>query len=198
MMQTIWDKYSCIPGRGVCVFDPGTLMLGTMAASAAGTGLQAAGTIAGGNNAAAAGRMTRAADDYAADQIDTNASSEIGASQRTMLDTNLKTKLARSSIVARAAGGGTNAATGSPLATETSVAGRGTYHALMDLFNGENRATGEQNKAKGLRYSGLLAETGGDMAKDASRLAALGTIAGGGASMFKSYGDVTYGKNRWG
>ena len=178
--------------RSNCCFDPGTMMAATMATTAVSGGLSAAGTIAGGNAASTAGRMQQTALNYQADQLESNAAGAIGASQRQMLDTQMKTRLANSQVEARAAASGVNAATGSPLATIKGNAQRGSYQAMMDLFNGENKSTGDLNEAQGLRYSGSMAKIGGDMQQEASRVAALGTIAGTGASMLKTYGAYKY------
>lgn len=62
----------------------------------------------------------------------------------------------------------------------------------MDLFNGQNKATGMENEAQGLRFSGDVAEWEGETKKRASRLDAMATIAGGGASMARNYGRLEY------
>lgn len=202
----LWDKYGIVPGRGVCVFDPGTMMLVSAGATAIGGGLSAASTIAGGNTAKQAGLMQQQAAlmqqkevNYQADQLVENEGSEIGAAQRQMLDTQFKTRMANSKLEARGAAGGVNIGTGSPLATEKAISSRGTYQAAMDLFNGQNRAIGLDNQAAGLRYSGDVAKYGGDVAawsgeraQQASYLSAAGTIAGSAGSMMKTYGISQY------
>jgi hypothetical protein len=178
--------------RSNCCFDPGTMMLASMGATAAAGALSASGTIAGGNAAVAAGQMQQTADKFQADQLRANEGGEIGAAQRKMFDTQQTTRLANSQVQARAAASGVNAATGSPLATVKSNASRGSYQAMMDLFQGENRATASENQARGADYSGEMALAGGKMQQDASRIAALGTIAGAGSSMLKTYGAFKY------
>jgi hypothetical protein len=54
-MRSIVDKYSLVPGRGVVVFDPGTLTVASLAATAIGGGVSAASTLAGGSYARQAG-----------------------------------------------------------------------------------------------------------------------------------------------
>lgn len=188
------DRYSAagLSLAGRAAFDPATMTIATMGMQAVGTGLSAASTIAGGNTAATAGQLQQAADQYQADQATSQEGTVIGAAQRQMLDTQLKTKLMSSSLEANAAAGGVNAAVGSPLATEKSIASRGTYQALMDLAQGQNRAVGLENEAKGDVFSGDIAEWSGQQQKDASRINALATIAGGGASMAKSYAAFNY------
>ena len=61
------------------------------------------------------------------------------------------------------------------------IAKRGSYHALMDMFNGESETVG-------LRNQGAAAEWEGNVKKDNSVLAAAGTLAGSAGSMFQTYG----------
>jgi len=186
------DRFSATHWWERACFDPGTLMAGTMAMTAAGTAMSASSTIAGGNAAAEAGKMQQNALNFQAAQLRENEGGEIGAAQREMLDTQLKTKQLESTVEARSAAGGVNAAVGSPLAAEKQIASRGTYQSLMDLFNGQNRATGDENEAKGATYSGVIADEAGTMQQRASNLNAMATIAGGGASMMRSYGAFAY------
>lgn len=108
-MKSIAEKYGITPGQGVCVFDPMTMMAASMATTAVGAGVSAAGTIAGGNAAQAQAQ-------YQADQLRANEGTEIGASQRQMLDTQMRTRMANSQVRAGAAAGGVDTTSGSPLA----------------------------------------------------------------------------------
>lgn len=208
-MQSLWDKYSCVPGLGVCVFDPvsltaavaaaattlsssGALTAGTMAITAAGAGLSAEGTLASGNAQKVAGQMQQSSANYQADQEVENASGEIGASQRTMLDTQLRTSMTQSKLTAAAAGSGINAAVGSPLAASSAIAKRGQYQSMMDLWNGQNKSTGDLNLAAGLRYGGAASAIGGEEAQTASELSASGTLASGLGSVGKIYSGYAY------
>jgi hypothetical protein len=140
--------------------------------------------------------------DYQAAQVQENASSEIGAAQRQMLDTHQKERLAQGTLTADAAGGGFTAGVGSPEAISESIARRGSYEAAMNLFQGENAATGDLNRAQGLVYSGDIALQGGQMEQQADLLkanaattsadySAIGNLASGGGSMFKTYKSMT-------
>jgi hypothetical protein len=186
---------------------------GALIFSAVGAGVSAAGTIAGGNtqsaaltaagqNANALGLAQQNEDNYQAAQITENASSEIGAGQRQMLDTQQKTRLAESTLTAGAAASGFSASSGSPLALSTSIARRGSYEAAMNLFNGENASTGDLNRAAGLTYSGDIAAIGGQMQQEgdeygaegatiAADYGAIGNLASAGGSMFKTYGTMS-------
>jgi hypothetical protein len=171
-------------------FDPGTmLMAGSLAASAVGTGMQAAGTIAGGNAAAQAGAMQQQAANYQAAQDQENAGQAFAAGQRQMLSDQDKTRLAISSLRAGAGAAGVDPGTGTAATLAGSIARRGSYNAAMDMFNGASTATGLQNKAQGEIYTGQADLIGGQEAQSASQLAALGTIAGGAGSLFKGYGQ---------
>ena len=169
--------------RDRAVFDPGT----ALALSAIGAGVSAAGTLAGGANAASLGQSQQNEANYQAAQLQENASSEIGAAQRTMLDTQEKTRLAQATVTADAAGGGFTAGVGTPGAITGSIAKRGNYEAAMNLFQGENASTGDLNKAQSAIMSGQIAAEGGEMQQQASEYAAVGNLASAGGNMFSNY-----------
>lgn len=173
------------------VFGP-ALMVGSLAATAAGGALSASSTLAGGDYAEAAGQAQKKGAYAQADQLDANASQSIAASQRKMLDTRQRAKLLESTSIAKAAGSGVDAGTGSALTNTQEIAERGSYQALMDLFNGKSEATGLQNQAKSVRYSGDLAEIEGKAKKNQAKLSALGTLASTAGSLMSTYGKFAY------
>lgn len=148
-------------------------------------GLTAMSTIAGAGAARAQGVAQNNAAQYEAQQLDMNAASARAAGQRRMLDTQDQTRLLQSRAIANAAGSGVNPGVGSPLATVGGIAQRGSYKAAMDLWRGQNEATGLENQATGVRYSGNAALIG-------SQYAAAGTIAGGAGSMLTEFGRYAY------
>jgi hypothetical protein len=167
---SLWDRAS---------FDPGTMLMGaSMAATGVGSLMSAGGTVAGGEAASQSAQFQAA-------QLRSNAAGEIAAGQRQMLDTQQRTRLAISTATARAAGGGVNAAVGSPAADVSQIGQRGSYLAAMDLFRGENAATGMENQARGVEYSGEAARIG-------ANTSAMGTIAAGAGSMLSTYGRYAY------
>src|SRR5215470_6575713 len=168
------------------LFDP----LSTTAAALAtlGAGISAANTVAGGDYAAQAGRMKQAEANFEADQDVANAAGETAAAQRQALDLNQKANLLRSSAVADAAAGGINSGAGSALTNQAQIEARGRYQADMDLWSGQNQASGLMNRAGAKRYTGELDVLAGEEAQRASKLNALATIAGGGASFMRMYG----------
>lgn len=208
----ISEKYGLVPGRGVCVFDPGTAVMagslglsaysaftslssgrtaadlalqsGQTAADAAlsGSALTARGQEISGDFAAKAGRMQKQAADYEAAQLEGQEGTQIGVAQRQGLDTRLKASMVASSARAGAAAGGVEASSGSAATTQQEITTRGEYAALMDMWQGKNAATGLENKARGIRYGGTLAEMGGEEQRLASRTSALATLASGSAA----------------
>ncbi len=161
---------------------------GAMALTGIGTGISAASTIAGGDYAAQMGRLKQAEANFEADQDVANSAGEIAAAQRQGIDANRKADLLRSAAVADAAANGISAGTGSALTNEAQIATRGRYQADMDLWSGQNQASGSMNRAAAKRYGGELDALGGEETQHASVLNALSTIAGGGASFLRMYG----------
>jgi hypothetical protein len=164
---------------------------GAMALGSIGTGISAANTIAGGNYAAQAGRMKQAEADFEANQDVANAAGDIAAAQRHALDAAQNANLLRSSAVATAGANGVNAGAGSALTNQAQIAARGHYQAGLDLWSGQNQATGALNQAAAKRYTGDMDLIGGEEAQRAASLNALSTIAGGGASFLRMYGGKT-------
>jgi len=161
---------------------------GAMALTGIGAGISAASTIAGGGYAAQIGRMKQAEANFEADQDIANAAGETAAAQRQAIDISRKANLLRSSAVAGTAAGGVDAGAGSALTNQAGIAARGRYQADMDLWSGQNQASGLINQAAAKRYTGEMDLLGGEQAQRASTLNALATIAGGGASFMRMYG----------
>jgi hypothetical protein len=174
-LTTVWAKYSGLAAHG-------PLMAGVALAGAAAS---AAGTIAGGSSAAAMGRAQAGAATFEAKQAEMNAGGDIAASQRRMFETQQKTNLLTGTATARAGASGVDAGVGSAAENVGQIQQRGRYAAALDLWNGQNAASGELNRAAGLQYQSTLDEIGGKAQQDASYYSAASTIAGGGASAYK-------------
>lgn len=167
-------------------FDPVT---GSMAVlSLVGAAATAAGTLMGGANAAAMGQAQARAAQFQRTQDIMNSASDIASGQRKMFNTQLQTNLTQSRAVASAASGGVETTTGSPLVTQAQIGARGRYASDIDLFNGENEATGDLNKAVAADYQSQLDIMGGKETQEASYFTAAGTLMQGGASAYKIYG----------
>src|SRR5258706_166756 len=158
------------------------------ALAVAGGALSATGTLMGGNAAAAYGRMQQQAAEFQATQDTMNSAADIASAQRQSLDIATKARLAESTAVAAAAAGGVTTTTGSPLTNESQIAARGRYASALELWNGQNAASGDLNKAAAAHYSGLVDRIGGEMQQKASYFSAAGTLASSGASAYKIYG----------
>lgn len=177
----------------VMVQDPGTLMV---AATVAGGAIQGMSTLAGGKMAAQAGQMQQSEANYQATQIQQNASQALAGAQRQALDTQQRTNLAISTATARAGASGAAPDVGSAVANTGQLAKRGSYQALMDMFNGQSKATGLENEASGIRYTGSIDELEGEEKEKASYLAAGGEFAGSIGSAAGQYGKMTYPTSR--
>lgn len=170
------------------VFDPVTMTALSVGMTAAGAGMSAMSTIAGGGAAAQIGAAKRQAAEFQALQLTDNAAGEIAGASRQSIDIQNKTNLLRSSAVASAAAGGVVTTSGSALQNEGEIVARGRNESALAMFNGQNRATGLLNQAAGVRYTGELEKEEGEYEKKASYLKAASTIASAGGSIFKMYG----------
>lgn len=139
-------------------------------ASLLSAGIGAAGTIAGGRNAAALGQ-------YQQGEYNQQAQTAVATGQRNAQDQQYQNRLVQSTLQARAAGSGASATSASTLGLSADIAKRGEYKSLMDLSQGQNQAAGLENIGQAARYGGTIAQQG-------DAYAAAGTIAGGIGSAF--------------
>ena len=197
-----WDKYTsplrdpitATAGAMAAVGGSSSLFAGTSMALTAGGGFfSAISTIMGGDQAAAIGRAKKQLADSQAEQLTSNAAGEIAAAQRQALDTRLKTQLLGSQARAGAAASGIDAGSGSALTNQKEIAGQGEYHSLMDLWQGENRSTGDLNQAAAVRYGGMVDLEAGEAAQRASVVSAFGTGLTAASKSLDIYGGYKYG-----
>jgi hypothetical protein len=172
---------------GISRFDPATLMVGATVAAGAVKGIS---TIAGGKMAAQAGQMQQTEANYQAAQLNQNAAQALASSQRQALDTTQRTNLAISTATARAGASGAAPDVGSAVANTGELAQRGSYQALTDMFNGQSKATGLENEAAGVRYTGDVEAYEGEEKESAAYLAAGGDVLSGIGSGARLYGSV--------
>lgn len=176
--------------------DPVTI--GVLALTAAGSAVTAAGTLAGGNAAKQAGQIQSAADLYKARGRDIAANEAFATGQREAQEKQLQTRLVQSKLQAGAAASGGGAADPTVLGLIGDIAQRGEYQSLIAMNKGEERARGLKDEATSARMESDAALYAGEQAKKASRVQALGTILGGGTSMYKQYNktpgmNISYG-----
>ncbi len=190
-----------------------TLAAGAFGAQLIGGAASAASTLAGGNYAKSAGAMQKQAAEvtarqieakgaYEAGQTEVNAAQALASAQRKAFDAKEQARLAGSTLRARAGASGVDAGVGSPAEAAGQLAARGEYETLMNLYAGQSAQTGLLNEAAAQRYSTKVAAQstrfGGDVAEwegqakaKASKLAALGTLAGAAGAGFGSYYNIS-------
>lgn len=161
-----------------------------MLLTAGGSLVSAAGTIAGGNAAAAAGMAGQGQKNFEARQQEMQAQESRAASQRSALDVRRREELLRSTLIARAAAGGSSATDPGIIDLAGDIAQRGEYEALTEMYKGENRARGLEDAALGSRLTGQALAAEGAAKKKAAKLSAIGTIIGGAGSMFSQYNQA--------
>lgn len=133
--------------------------------SAVGTGLSAVGTLAAGAQAEKAAKFKAAQEAQAAQEARASA-------QRQSLERRRQTNLTQSTLIARAAASGADASDPDVQNLGQSIAARGEYQALMEMYNGENRAQGLLSQSEADLYEGKAA-------KRNSFFKAAGTLASG-------------------
>jgi hypothetical protein len=170
------------------VFDPITAT--TMALTAAGTGMSAMGTLAGGKAAAQAGYAAQQSHEFTARQQEQAAQEGRAVAQRSALEKRREGTLLSSKMLARAAasGGGADDPTVTKIGED--IAGRSEYDALTEMYKGENRARGLLDAAMASRMTGDAALAEGEAKKRAAKLSAIGTIIGGAGSMFGQFSKL--------
>lgn len=200
------DRFS---GEGLTLWGRAAFLPGSIASTIPtiiGGAVSAEGTLAGGNYAAQAGQMEKTAayakadeQEFEAKQVDENSSQVLASAQRAALDTAQRTRLAISTSRATSAGSGVDAGVGSAVTNQGELAKRGSYNALMDMFNGESARTALQNRAAGIRFGEQITRYGGDVAEVEgkqkqvlSKYAAAGTLAGTAGSVIKTVGSSFY------
>ncbi len=163
------------------VFDPITAL------TLVGAGVGAAGTIMGGNAAAAAGKSQQDAANFQAAQQEQAAAESRAAAQRVALDKGRETRLLESKLITTAAASGASPDGTNVQNLAGNIAARGEYESLLEMYKGENKARGLMDAAAGTRMSGAAAAAEGEAKQNASYLSAAGTIIGSGGSAYRTY-----------
>lgn len=161
-------------------------------ASIIGAGVSAAGTLASGDYAAQAGKMQQQAQDAEATQLEQNAGQAFASGQRQALEAGQRARLAIGTARAIGAASGVDVSSGSPASVQGELARRGSYQALMEMFNGQSTASGLRNQAAAVRYGGDVAAIEGEEKQQASKYSAAATLASGFGSALTTYGGMRY------
>ena len=109
-----------------------------------------------------AGTFAQSESDFLAQEYDQSASEARASSQRDAYEKRRTAKLALSTLVARAASGGGRATDPTVLKLASDIGERGEYLALSEMYTGENKARGFEDKAAAERYSGAAKKYGYD------------------------------------
>lgn len=153
-------------------------------ALAFGSGLKAQGTLGMGKAAVEAASRKQQAADFEAAQLRINAGQAIAASQREAYFKGLEGKRLMSAIQARAGAGGSDPTVLNIMAGAMIQA---SYNKDMALYGGQDKARLLEMQARGKQYDAALGMQDAKAAKRSYTLAAAGTMAEGGASLFKKY-----------
>jgi hypothetical protein len=155
--------------------------------SAGATAANAASTIAGGRIQQQAGRFAQQQKDLEALQQEQAAQESRATAQRSAFEKQREGRLLQSRLQAKAAASGGGADDPTILGLAGDIAGRSALQALMEMASGENRARNLEDNAAAARMRGFTARAEGDARRSNANLSALGTILGGGASIFRRY-----------
>lgn len=120
---------------------------------------------------------------YQAAQLEQRAQQTRASAQRDSLEQRRHAQLVGSALQARAGGGGLD-----PTVVDlaSNVAGEGEYRALTALYQGEERARGDQMSADARRYEGGQARRAGSIGAVTSVFSSMGSPAG--QSLFQKFG----------
>ena len=130
-----------------------------------------------GGNISAGNAQDKAAT-FQASQLEQQAGQERAAAQRRAIEDRRQAQLAQSRLLALSGGSSTDATI---VGLSADIAEEGEYRALSSLYEGEERARGDEMRAKALRYEGK-------QAKKASKIKAVSSLLSGGSSLFDKYG----------
>jgi hypothetical protein len=134
------------------------------------------------------GAIAKRISDVQAKQLEQNAGTTRAQGQRQAFDLNSQTRLALSTLRARAAGSGLSATGASPIAVARQIGSRGTYLSLTAMANGEISARGLEDQAFATHMSGEAQKYGADVGALGTRygatVGALGTRTGSKMSAF--------------
>lgn len=161
--------------------------LGTVL-SVAGPILSVVGHLSSAAEARRQGKQVAAARAYEAAQLEQNAGQERAAAQRRALEQRRRAMLvaSRAQALAAASGGDVSDVTVEKIISD--IAGEGEYRALLELYEGEERARRMQMGADVARLEG---ETAGIAAKGRAKgeiIRAGRALISGGVSLYEKYG----------
>lgn len=138
------------------------------------------GTIASADAARQEGEAAKQAAYYKAQQEERKADEERALASRKAAQTKKELDYTQSSLQARAAASGGGADDGTVIKLASDIEQTGTYHSLLNMWQGEARGRDRENQASLDRYVG-------DRKKDAAEARANSMIIGGLGGLFGSF-----------
>ena len=174
------------------VYDPLTMT----AASVAGAGMSAAGTLMGAGSQASALRAQAPADmlaaAYAAQEAKWAGDEALAASQRKAQEISAAKRDVESKLQAGAAAGGGDTSDDTVQNLAAGIENRGEYQKLMELYAGETRANALWDRSRNLAIGGVNRANAdnykADMISSQAPFSAVGTMLSSGSSAFDKYG----------
>ena len=157
-----------------------------LAASAAGTALNAYGKYR-------AGESAKDRKKFEAKQMEKKAHQALSVSQRKAQELDRQGRLQQSRALAIAASSGGGASDPTVMNLMAELSGETDYRKTVALYEG-------REEAASLRLGAEVAREEGDLAKNAGQIAALGTVLSGGTSLYSKYGvrdSMTQPTNAW-
>lgn len=132
--------------------------------------------------------QVQAAKNFEAAQMEQSAVQEVAAAQRRALEERRRATLvaSRAQAVAAASGAGASDTTVENIISD--IAGEGEYRAGLAIYQGEESARRLRMGAQGARMEGSSIAQFGESRARAYNTAALGSLAGGAASLYTKYG----------
>jgi len=154
----------------------------------AGSFLQAWGAVEAGRAARIRGQRSKAAAEFHAWQAEQKAGVTLAISQRQAEEERRQLDLVASRALAVSAASGAGVSDPTIVRLLARVKGEGVYRASVALYEGEAQARQLRLEAQAARVRGAEAEAEGRAAEFGHRLSALGSLVGGGSSLFARYG----------
>lgn len=135
-----------------------------------------------------AGQRQRAAGEFKARQLRSQAMQTVAASQRAGASEERKARLLQSRALAVAAASGGGASDPTVINLIAGIAGEGSYRRMASLYEGEDRARTLRMQASAADYEGSAAEEAAGFQSQAYLTQGMGSLLKGAGSLFSKYG----------
>lgn len=151
------------------------------------TVLSAGSQIARGNAGVGVAARRKAALEFQAQQLETEAGQSKAVGQTQAQDVARQTALVNSTALARAAASGAGASDPTVLAVMARTSSEGAYRQALALYEGEAQARIDNMRAVAARYEGATGVSDANVARGQSNIGAASTLLSGGARTLSMY-----------